>query len=90
MTSKIVLHRVLYGAGILFLVLGMLWIRQLAFLGVVLILLGARTRRSRLPGGDGVESGPVPADLMNADPASRPGLHDRYEGVVTSLMRWTL
>jgi hypothetical protein len=77
---------ILYTAGALCLAVGISGKGQLAIIAMPLLLAGAVLHRRR-PRPYGATSAYVGTELMNS-PASRPGLRDRYEGIVNSLMRW--
>jgi hypothetical protein len=80
------LHRIFYGVGLLSLVVAAFGMHQLALLGVPLLFIGAGFHVRWRRGGD-----TTPAHHGTHSPGSltmsRPGLHDRYEGIVTSLTR---
>ncbi len=80
------IHLIFYTAGALCLVFGVFVVDQLAIIAIALLLIGAgfhwRWHRR-----DGATPADASTDLMDSRIVSRPGLHDRYEGIMTSLTR---
>ena len=79
------IHLIFYTAGALCLVFGVFVVDQLAIIAIALLLIGAGFhlrwhRRDVTPAYASTES-------MDSRIVSRPGLHDRYEGIMTSLTR---
>ena len=81
-----VMHRTLYGLGLLCLVVAVFGMRQFALLTVPLVFIGAGFHVRWRRGHDNI---PVHhgTHAQSSPTMTRPGLHDRYDGIVASLTR---
>lgn len=80
------IHRIFYAGAALCLGVSAFGMRQLVLISVLLLFIGAgfHVRWHR-----GIDATSAHPGSKSIDPRmmSRPGLHDRYEGIVTSLTR---
>ena len=77
---------ILYTAGALCLSFGVFGLHQLAIIAIGLLFIGAAFHW-RWHRRDGATPAYAGTELMDSRIISRPGLYDRYEGIVTSLTR---
>ena len=81
------MHWIFYTAGALSLAVGVFGKSQLIVITVVFILVGAVFHRRRQRS-SGARTAHVRTEMMDARIESRPGLHDRYEGIISALTGW--